>query len=106
MDLTRIEHESELDLLRAVAEWPEEIRQAASQRAPHRLTHFAESLAAQFHRFYADCRVVSDDTELTQARLWLCTAAQQTVANALAVLGVSAPEAMERIEDDAEEVVR
>jgi arginyl-tRNA synthetase len=101
VDLGRLEHPSELDLLARIAELPGEIATAASLRAPYRLTHYAEEFAAQFHRFYADCRVVSDDEELTQARLWVCAAAKQTVANTLGILGVSAPESMER--DDGPE---
>jgi len=49
-----------------------------------------------FHRFYADCRVLGDDDGLTQARLWVCRAAEQVIANVLSFLGVSAPESMER----------
>jgi len=97
--LDLLTHETELELLRKVAELPNEIRQAADFRAPHRLTHYVEDFAAQFHRFYGECRVVSDDDELTQARLWLCRAAKEVVAGVLGLLGVSAPEAMERREE-------
>jgi len=97
-DLSRLEHESELDLLRAVADTPSQVATAATIRAPHRLTHAAQDLAARFHRFYTDCPVLSDDVELTQARLWLCRGAKQTIANLLGLLGVSAPESMERAE--------
>ena len=97
-DLSRLEHESELDLLRAVADMPSQVATAATIRAPHRLTHAAQDLAARFHRFYTDCPVLSDDVELTQARLWLCRGAKQTIANLLGLLGVSAPESMERAE--------
>jgi arginyl-tRNA synthetase len=95
-DLSLLSHEAELDLLRAIAEVPAELRRAAELRAPHRLTHASQDLAARFHRFYTDCRVVSEDPALTQARLWLCIAAKQAIANLLALLGVSAPERMER----------
>ncbi|HYG71454.1 MAG TPA: arginine--tRNA ligase [Actinomycetota bacterium] len=98
-DLSRLEHESELDLLRAIADAPAAIAAAAELRAPHRLTHAAHDLAAEFHRFYTDCPVLSDDDELTQARLWLCAGAKQVIANLLSLLGVSAPESMAR--DDA-----
>jgi arginyl-tRNA synthetase len=98
-DLSRLEHESELDLLRAIADAPAAIAAAAELRAPHRLTHAAHDLAAEFHRFYTDCPVLSDDDELTHARLWLCAGAKQVIANLLSLLGVSAPEAMAR--DDA-----
>jgi arginyl-tRNA synthetase len=96
VDLSVLSAEAELDLIRAVAELPEQILEAADLRAPHRLTHYVQDVAARFHRFYTDCRVVTDDEPLTQARLSLCTAAKQTIANVLALLGVSAPESMER----------
>jgi arginyl-tRNA synthetase len=95
-DLSRLTHESELDLMRAIADAPEEIRTAAELRAPHRLTHSAQDLAARFHRFYTECPVLSEDAELTQARLALSTATKQVIANLLGLLGVSAPESMER----------
>lgn len=92
--LEELQHESELALLRKIAELPEAVEVAARLRAPHRLTRFAEDLAALFHAFYRDCRVVSDDPSLTQARLHLCRAAQITLANVLRLLGVSAPDKM------------
>ena len=92
--LEELQHESEQELLRKLAELPEVVEVAAALRAPHRLTRYAEDLAADFHAFYRDCRVVSDDASLTQARLHLCRAAQITLANALRLLGVTAPEKM------------
>jgi arginyl-tRNA synthetase len=96
VDLGRLTHETELDLLKALAEVPGVIERAADLRAPHRLAHAAQDLAGRFHRFYTECRVVGDDEELTRARLWLCQATKQVVANLLGLLGVSAPERMER----------
>ncbi|MGA9162404.1 MAG: arginine--tRNA ligase [Actinomycetota bacterium] len=95
-DLSRLQDEAELDVLRAVADVPSQIATAADVRAPHRLTHAAQELAARFHRFYTECPVLSDDVELTQARLWLCRGTKQAIANLLGLLGVSAPESMER----------
>jgi arginyl-tRNA synthetase len=92
--LEELQHESELELLRKIEEFPEVVEVAARLRAPHRLTKYAEELAALFHAFYRDCRVVSDDASLTQARLHLSRAAQITLANALRLLGVSAPDSM------------
>ncbi|MGH2784442.1 MAG: arginine--tRNA ligase [Actinomycetota bacterium] len=92
--LTELQHESEQELLRKLAELPEIVEVAAALRAPHRIARYAEELAADFHAFYRDCRVVSDDESLTQARLHLCRAAQITLANALRLLGVTAPEKM------------
>jgi arginyl-tRNA synthetase len=103
-DLSLLSTEPELDLLRDLAEVPALIATAAAQRAPHRLTHAAQDLAASFHRFYTECRVVSEDPGLTQARLWLSSATKQVLANLLGLLGVSAPESMERLDapgDDA-----
>ena len=92
-------HEAEAELLRALADVPGALARAAELRAPHRIAHVAQDLAGRFHRFYTECRVVGDDAELTQARLWLCRATQQVLANLLQVLGVSAPTRMDR--DDA-----
>ncbi|MGH2682149.1 MAG: arginine--tRNA ligase [Actinomycetota bacterium] len=91
-------HETELDLLRKIAGMPEQVRFAVEGRAPYRLTRYAEELAADFHRFYTECRVVTEDPELTQARLHLAAATRQIIANVLAILGVSAPDSMERLE--------
>ncbi|MGE5226814.1 MAG: arginine--tRNA ligase [Planctomycetaceae bacterium] len=96
VDLSLLAHETELDLLRALADVPGTIAKAADLRAPHRLAHAAQDVAGRFHRFYTECRVVSEDVELTQARLCLCRATKQALANLLALLGVSAPERMER----------
>jgi arginyl-tRNA synthetase len=90
-------HETELGLLRKIAEMPEQVQLAADARAPYRLTRYAEELAAGFHRFYTECRVVTEDADLTQARLHLSAAARQTIANVLALLGVSAPDSMDRL---------
>ena len=98
-DLPLLAHPAELDLLRSIADLPAEIARAAELRAPHRLTHASQELAARFHRFYAECPVLSEDAALTQARLCLCTGTKQALANLLALLGVSAPERMERTDD-------
>jgi arginyl-tRNA synthetase len=95
-DLSLLRAEPELQLLRAIADLPRVVATAADLRAPYKLAHYAQELAGRFHRFYTDCRVLSEDPELTQARLWLCRGAKQAIANVLAVLGVSAPESMER----------
>jgi arginyl-tRNA synthetase len=90
-------HETELNLLRKIAEMPEQLQLAADARAPYRLTRYAEELAAGFHRFYTECRVVTEDADLTQARLHLSAAARQAIANVLGLLGVSAPDSMDRL---------
>jgi arginyl-tRNA synthetase len=95
-DLSLLSSEPELELLRRIAELPNRVAEAAELRAPHRLTHDAQDLAAEFHRFYTECRVLTDDEALTRARLWLCVGAKLAIANVLRLLGVSAPESMER----------
>ena len=99
VDLTLLTHEAELELLDELAGVPDLLVRAAALRAPHRVAHAAQDVAARFHRFYTECRVVGDEAELTQARLWLCRASKQVLGNLLQVLGVSAPERMDR--DDA-----
>ncbi|HEX2025170.1 MAG TPA: arginine--tRNA ligase [Actinomycetota bacterium] len=95
----RLEHEAELDVLRKLSAYPEQVRMAADLRAPYRLARYAEELSADFHRFYTECRVVTDDEDLTQARLRLSAATRQVLANVLGLLGVSAPESMERLDE-------
>ena len=70
---------------------------AAENLAPHHLTYYAQDLAATFHAFYRDCRVVSSDpadADLTKARLRLVQAAKLALARTLAVIGVDAPDRM------------
>jgi len=95
-----LSEEPELDLIRKLAEFPEVVQQSAALLAPHRLTRYAEEVAAGFHHFYAECRVISEDAPRTQARLWLASAAKLVIGSALSLLGVSAPESMERIGGD------
>jgi arginyl-tRNA synthetase len=86
--------EAELTLLRKLAEFPEVVALAARQRAPHKLTTYAEDLAAAFHGFYTHCQVVVDDPALRGARLALADASRIVLARALGLLGVSAPQRM------------
>ena len=93
-DLGLLRHPTEEALLRRLAGYDELVVLAARQRAPHRLTRYAEELAAAFHRFYGECRVITDDAALSSARWWLCMATRQVLANTLGILGVTAPERM------------
>jgi arginyl-tRNA synthetase len=103
VDFGELEAEAELDLLRKLAELPEVIELAAEGRAPHRLTRYAEEVAAEFHRFYTECRVITEDLPLTHARLWLATAARQVIGSTLGLIGVGAPQSMERSSDPGRE---
>ena len=88
-------HEKEGDLLRALAEFPRVVQAAADLREPHRIARYLEDTAADYHRFYDNCRVLpmgdEEATDLNRARLLLVDATRTVLANGLALLGVSAP---------------
>lgn len=94
VDLSLITHEKAFDLLKKIAEFEPTIVSAAESRSPHRITNYIQDLAAQFHKFYNAEKVLTDDAEKTKAHLALIEAARITLRNALALVGVSAPESM------------
>jgi arginyl-tRNA synthetase len=94
-DLSLLADEAELTLMRKLAEFPEVVASAAERLAPHKLTGYAEELAATFHQFYTVCRIYDADApDLTAARLALTDASRIVLALSLGLLGVSAPERM------------
>lgn len=93
-DLSILTHESELELMRKMSDFTDLVAGAARDRAPFRLTHYAQDLAALFHSFYTNCRVIGECQEIEQARLALADSARIVLALALGLLGVSAPERM------------
>ena len=93
-DLSILTHESELELMRKMSDFTDLVAGAARDRAPFRLTHYAQDLAALFHSFYTNCRVIGEGQEIEQARLALADSARIVLALALGLLGVSAPERM------------
>lgn len=87
--------EKEFDLLKKLGEFPQAVGEAALKRMPHRITNYIYDLASTFHSFYNAEKVLdADNLERTKARLALIQAAQITLRNALALIGVSAPEKM------------
>jgi len=87
--------DSEKVLVKRLLEFPEEVRIAAARRAPHRICAYSTAVAADFHAFYRDCQVVGAEGEGVEAsRLALCLATKRTIAVALGLLGISAPERM------------
>ena len=96
--LELLSHEKEGALLRTIGEFPRVLETAASLREPHRVCRYLEDLAGDYHRFYDSCRVLPQGDEqptgLHTARLALCQATRQVIANGLTILGVSAPERM------------
>ena len=96
--LEQLSHDKEGTLMRSLGEFPRVLQSAAALREPHRVSRYLEDLAGDYHRFYDACRVLPQGDEpasdLHRARLALCVATRQVIANGLAILGVSAPERM------------
>jgi len=93
-DLTPLTNEKELILAQRIGEFPEVVAEAARELAPHSVTFYLRSLAAEFHSYYNAERILVDDEALRTARLALCAAVRQTLASGLSLIGVSAPEKM------------
>jgi arginyl-tRNA synthetase len=86
---------AERALIKRLLEFPEEVRESATRRAPHRICAYSMTVAADFHAFYRDCQVVGAEGEgVEQSRLALCLLTKRTIAEALGLLGISAPERM------------
>ncbi len=86
---------SEKALIKRLLEFPEEVRESAARRAPHRICAYSTAVAADFHAFYRDCQVVGAEGEgVERSRLALCLCAKRTISGALGLLGISAPERM------------
>jgi arginyl-tRNA synthetase len=99
-DVTLLDSAYELSLIRTMLRLPELIVQVAENLEPHHLPHYAMELATAFHHFYENCRVVSADAadnDITLARLKLVSAAQVAFRRTLTLMGMSAPDRMERI---------
>ena len=86
----------EIALVRKLSTFPEVVRGAAAALEPHRIPSYLVETAAEFHRYYHACRVVGDDAALSRHRLRVCAATRQVLRNGLALMGVSAPERLER----------
>jgi arginyl-tRNA synthetase len=100
--VTLLSHERELSLIKKVCDLPFEVQRCAEDYEVHRLTTYAIELARTYHHFYEACRVIqTDQPELSQARIALCQATRIALKGALDLLGVSAPERMDRTESVA-----
>ena len=94
-NLNLLTAEKEEDVLKKVGAFPQIVADAAKHRTPHRIANYIQELAATFHSFYNAEKVLNQDNkELTEARLALITSVKTTIANALRLIGVSAPEKM------------
>lgn len=94
IDLSPLAHESELALMRKMADFSDLVAGAARDRAPFRLTHYAQELAGLFHSFYGNCYVLGEEESVEKARLALVDSTRIVLALSLDLLGVSAPERM------------
>jgi len=85
---------SEQNLMKKLFRFESEIVQAAENYEPHKVSNYLEELAALFHRFYTECRIIGSEKDLAEARIALAVAVQQALRNGLNLLGVDAPERM------------
>ena len=91
---SKLSHTTELSLIRKLIQLPEVVVDIAKNHEVHRLAQYATEIADVFHRFYENCQVLSEDQDLTVARLGLVQAAQLVLAETLGLMGISAPEKM------------
>jgi arginyl-tRNA synthetase len=92
--LEKLSEAAEINLMQQIELYPEVISNAANNHEPHQVAHYLKDLASHFHSYYNAHRMVIDDAELRNARMCLCMAARQVMANGLNLLGVDAPEHM------------
>jgi arginyl-tRNA synthetase len=94
VDLMLLTAPEEINLIRKLAEYPDEIRISAQTLEPSRLTRYVTDVASLFHSFYTECRVKGEEENLMKARLLLVSAAKTVIKNVLDILSISAPERM------------
>lgn len=93
-DLAPLLHDAELALARRLAEFPAVLAGVVENLAPHRLARYARDVASDFHQFYTECKILTDERELRVARLALCFAAKIVLARTLTLAGIGAPDSM------------
>jgi arginyl-tRNA synthetase len=92
--LSGLTEPEEIQIIRQLIGYPETVRNSAELMEPHRITYFLMNLASSFHSYYNKHKVLTDDPELTEARLYLVLAVKKIIRNGLTLLGVSAPDKM------------
>ena len=85
---------AEAELVKALAEFPGLVAEAAERRGPHRIAGYAQDTAKAFHQFYKQCQVIGVEPPVERSRLALCRATAQVMASALDLVGVAAPDSM------------
>ena len=93
-DLNLLTHQDELKLIKHMVRFPEFIELAYHNLEPQNIANYLQELAAKFHKFYSQCRVITENKELSNARLALVCTVKVVLTNGLKVLGISAPEKM------------
>lgn len=93
-NLDLLSHITEISLIKKLHQFEDEVMYAAENFEPHKLSNFLEELAAHFHRFYTECRIIGSDKNLAEARIALITAVQNVIRNGLNILKVGAPDKM------------
>ncbi|MEW6702987.1 MAG: arginine--tRNA ligase [Bacteroidota bacterium] len=93
-NLNLLTTKEEQSLLKKLFEFPDNILYSAENFETHRITTYLEELAAHFHKFYTECRIIGSEKKLAEARIALCIATQTVIKNGLSILGVGAPERM------------
>lgn len=93
-DLSCLVEQPEIDLIKKLGVYPDEIAWAAQERAPHRIARYVHELASLFHSFYNQCRIIGVDEDIEQARLALVTSVLGVLRHALNILGITAPDRM------------
>jgi arginyl-tRNA synthetase len=92
--LYRLTDTSEFQLIKKLMEFPNLVQRCTEEYTPHQLTQYLSEVSTAFHKFYTECWVLTEDNELSQARLALCLATRTVLANGFKILGVTAPEKM------------
>jgi arginyl-tRNA synthetase len=92
--LNKLEKPEEIVLLKKLHNFGDEILYAAENFEPNKLANYLEDLAAAFHKFYTECRIIGSEKDLAEARIALVTAVRQVLKNGLTIVGISAPEKM------------
>jgi arginyl-tRNA synthetase len=93
-ELHRLKEPSELYLIKKLMEFPDLVIRCTAEFIPHQLTQYLSEVSSAFHKFYTECWVLTEDRQLSAARLGLCMATKMVLANGFRILGVTAPEKM------------
>ncbi|MCH8245042.1 MAG: arginine--tRNA ligase [Bacteroidetes bacterium] len=93
-ELSLLEHDSEIALIKVLQRFPDVIAGASAAREPHRVATFLREVAVQFTQFYSQCRIIGESADLASARMLLAIASKIVLRNGLTVLGISAPDRM------------